>query len=114
MKELRNSFPRIELAATLYSQASVKDRISQVYRQIMLFGREATNYFLAHSFRRVTKAIISPAPLAIDKVIEELKGSLAEVNAEIGICVTCLEETQRNIEIPHSVGKISQTRSLKL
>lgn len=33
----------------------------------------------------MTKAIISPAPLAIDKVIEELKGSLAEVNAEIGI-----------------------------
>lgn len=31
------------------------------------------------------KAIISPAQIGIDKVIEELKGSLAEVNAEIGI-----------------------------
>lgn len=30
------------------------------------------------------KAIISPAPLAIDKVIEELHRSLAEMNAEIG------------------------------
>lgn len=58
MKELRNSFPRIELAATLYSQASVKDRISQVYRQIMLFGREATNYFLAHSFSTSSKKYI--------------------------------------------------------
>ena len=34
---------------------------------------------------RILKAIVSPAALAVDKAIEELHHSLAEVNAEIGI-----------------------------
>ncbi|KAL9636033.1 MAG: hypothetical protein Q9204_002405 [Flavoplaca sp. TL-2023a] len=85
MKELQNEFPRIEMVDNLYSHASVKDRVSQVYSQVIIFAREATKYFLAHHWGRMMKAIFNPAPLGIDKVIEELHRSLAEVNAQIGI-----------------------------
>ncbi|KAL9023119.1 MAG: hypothetical protein Q9180_008380, partial [Flavoplaca navasiana] len=85
MKELQNEFPRIEMVDNLYSHASVKDRVSQVYSQVIVFAREATKYFLAHRWGRMMKAIVSPAPLGIDKVIEGLHRSLAEVNAQIGI-----------------------------
>lgn len=56
MKELQSSFPRIERADRVYSQASVKDRVSQVYRQVILFGREATKYFLAHPLGTSTES----------------------------------------------------------
>ncbi|KAL2045968.1 hypothetical protein ABVK25_011893 [Lepraria finkii] len=84
LKELQNSFPRITRAEDVYSEASVEMKVSTVYRQIISFGREATNYFLARPLERLFKAIVSPAPLAVDKAIEELHRSLAEVNAEIG------------------------------
>ena len=52
LQELRNSFPRIQLAENIYSDISVKEKVSKVYSQVINFGREATDYFLARSTGR--------------------------------------------------------------
>ncbi|KAL8919901.1 MAG: hypothetical protein Q9172_004749 [Xanthocarpia lactea] len=84
LDELQKSFPRIEMAEELYSQASVREKVSKVYGQVILFAREATKYFDAKPLVRIMKAFTSPAPLAVDKVVQDLHRCLAEVNAEMG------------------------------
>ncbi|KAL8937857.1 MAG: hypothetical protein Q9211_003473 [Gyalolechia sp. 1 TL-2023] len=85
LEELQNSFPRVKMAEELYSQARVKERVWKVYHQVILFSKEATEYFLANTSVRVLKAIIRPAPLGVDKAVGILFYYLAEVNAEIGM-----------------------------
>ncbi len=49
LKELQNSFPRVNLAEEIYPEVSVKAKASEVYRQVIVFARKATEYFLASS-----------------------------------------------------------------
>ncbi|KAL8734979.1 MAG: hypothetical protein Q9181_002988 [Wetmoreana brouardii] len=110
LEEIQNSFPRVKMAELLYSQDSVKDKVLKVYRQVILFSREATEYFIANTSGRVLKAIIRPAPLAVDKAIEALHHCLAEVNAEIGILLH-----QRVLDITHQSDDIkAQNERLRL
>ena len=53
LKELKDSFPRINLAEDIYPEVGVKDKVSNVYRQVIIFTREATYYFLARSRGRL-------------------------------------------------------------
>ncbi|KAL8721612.1 MAG: hypothetical protein Q9225_001735 [Loekoesia sp. 1 TL-2023] len=104
LEELRNSFPRMKLAEDIYSQDSVKQRVSKVYREVIIFARESFKYFLKKPSHRVVKAIVSPASLGVDRTIEKLHSCLAEVNAEIGILLH-----QR----VHDIAKLSKDISSK-
>ncbi|KAL9038243.1 MAG: hypothetical protein Q9214_005360, partial [Letrouitia sp. 1 TL-2023] len=87
LEQLRKEFPRITLAQDIYPQASVEERVSEVYREVILFARESTKYFLAKSWYRVVKGLVKPAstPIGVDRAIQRLHNSLVEVNAEIGV-----------------------------
>ena len=39
----------MNLAEDIYPQVDVKKKVAKVYHQVIIFGREATNYFLAPS-----------------------------------------------------------------
>lgn len=49
LKELQNSFPRVNLAEEIYPEVNVKAKASEVYRQVIVFAQKATEYFLASS-----------------------------------------------------------------
>ncbi|KAL9614372.1 MAG: hypothetical protein Q9167_001175, partial [Letrouitia subvulpina] len=87
LEELRKEFPRITLAQDIYPQASVEERVSEVYREVILFARESTKYFLAKPWYRVVKGLMKPPStlIGVDKAIQRVHSCLVELNAEIGI-----------------------------
>ena len=52
LEELKDSFPRMKLAEDLYQEASVKIRVSRVYREVVLFARASFKYFTEKTWRK--------------------------------------------------------------
>ena len=49
LRDLQNSFPRVNLAEDIYPESTVQTKVTKVYRQVIVFAQRATEYFRAHS-----------------------------------------------------------------
>ena len=53
LAKLQSWFPRVNLAQHIYPQPSIEVRVSAVYREGILFAREATKYFIGNTWGRL-------------------------------------------------------------
>ena len=74
-----NCFPRINLLADIYPDKDIERYVLEVHTGVIQFARQATEYFL-HKSKRVLKSL-QPAENAVTGQADEVKRSLAELNA---------------------------------
>ena len=81
LSELQKSFPQLDDWTKIYPTSTVERLVAEVYKQVIVFAREASKYFTRLS-TRLWSAVGKPPSLGIDRTVATIHGKLAEVNAE--------------------------------
>ena len=81
LDELTRSFPRLDVWVNLYPTPAVKKAVIQVYKNVIDFSKETTQYF-TRSWRRYVMAVFVPPSIGISRTVASIHASLDEVNSQ--------------------------------
>ncbi|KFX86685.1 hypothetical protein V490_08931, partial [Pseudogymnoascus sp. VKM F-3557] len=107
VRELSKAFPQLDQLSSIYPSSSLETSVALVYKEVIVFARQATTYFTRLSVR-IWMSIGRPPSIGIDNTASTIKGKLADVNSQ---AMVLLHERTRAIQITLEEGQAENNKS---